>query len=144
LENSPPERIYSELTCEGHLKNLPLLVGFVKEACERSRLGEEQEFAFHLAVDEVCVNIIRHGYAGGSNLPIHLRFEADDTGATLQISDEAPHFSPSDAPTPDLDAGWEQRPVGGLGWHLVSQLMDEVRHEPLDPRGNRVTLIKNR
>lgn len=124
--------------------SLPAIVNFVKEHCARSGIGDDQEFAFHLAVEEICANIIHHGYAGGADLPIHLRFEADAQQTTVDIIDEAAHFSPSDAPKPDLDAGWEQRPIGGLGWHLVRQLMDEVHHKALEPTGNRVSLVKYR
>jgi len=120
------------------------MVGFVKDACARSGMSDEHEFAFHLAVDEICVNVIRHGYAGGSSLPIRLQFEADQEQTILRVIDQAPHFSPDDAPKPDLDAEWDERPIGGLGWHLIRQLMDEVGHEALDPRGNRITLIKKR
>jgi anti-sigma regulatory factor (Ser/Thr protein kinase) len=46
-------------------------------------------------------------------------------------------------PAPDLAAGWEERDAGGLGWHLVRRLMDEVRHEAPPDGGNRLTLIKH-
>ena len=42
----------------------------------------------------------------------------------------------------DLAAYAQARPVGGLGWHLVFRLMDEVKHEVPGPRGNRLVLVK--
>jgi anti-sigma regulatory factor (Ser/Thr protein kinase) len=35
----------------------------------------------------------------------------------------------------------EERPLGGLGLHLMHELMDEVRYETL-PDGNLLTMIK--
>jgi Anti-sigma regulatory factor (Ser/Thr protein kinase) len=42
----------------------------------------------------------------------------------------------------DITAPIEQRAIGGLGWHLVQQVMDEVRHSQGGTNGNRVTLVK--
>jgi serine/threonine-protein kinase RsbW len=60
----------------------------------------------------------------------------------VRLSDEAPAFDPVDAPAPDLESPLEERDPGGLGWHLVHQLMDEVEHKPAPPRGNTYTLVK--
>lgn len=137
------DRAHSEITCAGRLEHVPALLAFVEKACRANRLSGENTFAFRLAAEEVVANIIKHGYSGGASRPIHLHFDIDHQRAALSISDNAPHFSPDTAPPPDLDSDWENRPLGGLGWHLVFQLMDEVLHEPILPVGNRVTLIKN-
>jgi anti-sigma regulatory factor (Ser/Thr protein kinase) len=43
---------------------------------------------------------------------------------------------------PDLSAGWEDRAVGGLGWHLIRRSVDEVDYGPNPGGGNRLTLVK--
>jgi serine/threonine-protein kinase RsbW len=60
----------------------------------------------------------------------------------ITVEDRARPFDPALAPRADPSAPIEQRRIGGLGWHLVHQVMDEVRYEPRTPQGNRVTLVK--
>lgn len=129
---------------EARLENLHALLGWVEHACAEAGLGEDVAFPLQLAVEEVAANVINHGYAAAQPGPIRLAFRTDGDGATIVVEDEAPAFDPADAPAPDLDAGWEERRVGGLGWHLVYQLADEVRYEALPGRGNRITLVKRR
>ena len=59
----------------------------------------------------------------------------------LRIEDRAPRFDPGGVVAARPDAPAEDRPLGGLGWHLVRQMVDDVRWEPLEPAGNAVTLV---
>jgi len=125
-------------------ESLPALLGFLDREAAAAGLDDDLAFSLRLAAEEACTNVIRHGYAGRSPGPLALAFYADENAATVVLSDEAPAFDPADAPPPDLDAPLEERPVGGLGWHLVRQLVDEVRHEAVPGGGNRLTLVKRR
>ncbi|MEM9300990.1 MAG: ATP-binding protein, partial [Pseudomonadota bacterium] len=42
--------------------------------------------------------------------------------------DDAKAFNPVDRESPDTDASVEDRPIGGLGILLVTQLMDTVEY----------------
>ena len=56
---------------------------------------------------------------------------SDADALTIEIRDDGKPFNPlSDAPEPDLDAGIEDRPIGGLGIHLVLTMMDEGTLSP--------------
>jgi anti-sigma regulatory factor (Ser/Thr protein kinase) len=46
-------------------------------------------------------------------------------------------------PAPDLDSAWRERSVGGLGWHLVRRVIDEVGWAPAVPCGNAYRLVKH-
>ena len=89
------------------------------------------------------MNLISYGYAGGPPGPIELSVEARPDGVVVCIADRARPFGPDEAAAPALDASWEERPIGGLGWHLIKELMDEVRYESADGV-NRLTLVRRR
>jgi serine/threonine-protein kinase RsbW len=61
----------------------------------------------------------------------------------LVVEDGGPAFDPLQQATPDLEAALDDRPVGGLGIHLVRQMMDEVAYQRTGQR-NRLTMRKHR
>lgn len=131
------------ITCEGRLESLTPLLDFVDRGCAEAGLGPEDAFAVHLAVEEVCTNIITHGYGGGAAEPVSVGISRLPGALVITVEDRAPLFDPATVPAPDMAADWAERPLGGVGWHLVRELMDEVRHEPAAAGGNRVTLVKH-
>jgi serine/threonine-protein kinase RsbW len=97
--------------------------------------------ALVLAVDEACTNVIEHGYAGHERGVLRLGFEAGETEVRVTVRDTGQAFDPGGAPVPDIESGWEERPIGGLGWHLIRGMVDEV-HYRSDGRGNLLTFVK--
>lgn len=101
--------------------------------------------AIVLAVDEVCANLVEHATDGIAPGPtrVSVRRSADD--AIIVVEDRGHPFDPADAPAPDLHSDWMDRPIGGLGWFLVKQMVDDVSYDSVSsPQGmlNRLTLIK--
>ena len=131
------------ITRTATLDNLPELLATADQACERAGASREVRDAVRLAVEEVSVNVITHGYAEGEPGPITLELDWERCPMTIEIADRARRFNPDTLPAPSLDAAWEDRPIGGLGWHLVRQMVDEVRYRPDPECGNHLTLVKH-
>jgi serine/threonine-protein kinase RsbW len=123
--------------------SLPTLLEAATEAAARARIPPDAAADLQLAVEEACVNVIDHGYAGGVPGPIRLCIVIDAHRIVVELVDAAPAFDPSDAPRADLTTGWQQRRIGGLGWHLIRRVMDEVKHESTPGGGNRLTLVRS-
>jgi serine/threonine-protein kinase RsbW len=135
----------AEIVCEARREHLAELLAFVDQACARAGLGESDHFDVRLAVEEVVTNVMEHGYAGIPAGPVTVRFHRDSRQVVITVEDLAPTFDPARIERPDPTAPLEQRRIGGLGWHFVNQVMDEVRHEQRTTHGNhgnRVTLVK--
>lgn len=128
---------------EARREHLRALLDFVADACARLGVDGDARSEIRLAVEEACMNLIEHGYPPGPPGPIELTIVGDAARVVVEIRDRAPPFDPASTRPPDLDAGWKERRVGGLGWHLINQVMDEVRYES-DAAGNRLTLVKRR
>jgi sigma-B regulation protein RsbU (phosphoserine phosphatase) len=141
--NQPQEAETHEFERPALLEHLPALRGFIEQAANNMRLPDEACFAFKLAVDEACANVIQHGYAGTESGPIRLRLERTPAGARLTISDWGQPFAPGQAAVPDVKAGWEERPIGGLGLYFIEELMDAVRYNSHPHEGNRLILEKS-
>ncbi len=144
----PTSRRRRGLTCDvvslpsARLAHIGELLDFVDAFCQQAGIGERDQFDLRLAVEEVCANVMMHGYAGRSPGPLEISFCADQEMISVTISDRAAPFDPGLAPPPDLDAPAEQRRIGGLGWHLVRQVMDDVRYRYDPTYGNTVILTK--
>jgi len=134
----------AEITRTATVAALPDLLAVLDRAIIEAGGDDELLFPIHLAADEACTNVIVHGYADRPPGPLTLRVDVTAETVAVTLTDAAPYFNPSAAPAPDLDAEALDRPLGGLGWHLVRECVDEVRHEPVPGGGNRVTLIKHR
>lgn len=95
-----------------------------------------------LALEEALVNIIRHAYEskGGS---IDLCFLGKKKGyLEIEIQDQGPPFNPVKEAAPvNPSLPLEEREVGGLGVHLMKQMVDEVLYRREENR-NILTLKK--
>ncbi len=133
---------HDRLDLDATLENIPRFRAFVETACARGGASTDDCFAIKLAVDEVCSNIIEHGYGPDVAGTISLIFDAAEGEARVTVIDTGRPFAPEDAPVPDVEAPWKDRPIGGLGWHLIRNMVDEIRYQT-DGAENRLTLVKN-
>jgi sigma-B regulation protein RsbU (phosphoserine phosphatase) len=90
-----------------------------------------------MAIDEACQNIIRHAYGGNLGGEIVLEIERQEDQLVIWLRDFAPKIDESTIQSRDLD---DLRP-GGLGVHLIGQLMDETCFVPC-PSGNTFRMVK--
>lgn len=131
------------ITRTATLDNLPALLDAAEQACLQAGASEDERQAVRLAVEEVSVNVMTHGYADEPPGPITLALDwAQAPLLTIEIIDRARVFDPATVLPPVLDTSWEERPIGGLGWHLVRRMVDEVHYRPEPERGNHLTLVK--
>lgn len=124
------------------LENLPLFMSFIDAACQRAGADEDTAYALRLAVEEVCINLMRYGYKDMAPGPIRVSFQQRGDRITVTIRDRAHPFDPADAPAPDLTSDAESRPIGGLGWYLVKRSVDRLDYRADPVRGNVLTLTK--
>jgi serine/threonine-protein kinase RsbW len=104
-------------------------------------LGADRQTAgdIVLAVDEWVTNIVRHGYGGGHG-PLEVEIDEEGTDIVVRVRDRAPIFDPATAPPFDPATPLRARRPGGMGIHLMYDLMGSVEHRPLPNGGNEVTL----
>jgi anti-sigma regulatory factor (Ser/Thr protein kinase) len=123
------------------LESLSEIRRLVERWCRDAGASAEDSHAVVLAVDEVCTNIVEHGYAGREGGTISVRLEEAGDELRVLVGDRGAAFDPAGAAPPDLDADWQDRPIGGLGWHLVRGMVDDLSYRS-EPDGNLLTLVK--
>lgn len=97
--------------------------------------------SLNVALDELLANEVSHGTAGLGSGSLMVELELDQESVTVTITDDGPQFDPLSQAAPDTTLSVEDRAIGGLGIHLVRELMDEVRYERQNDH-NVVILVK--
>ncbi len=100
-------------------------------------LREDGAWPLQVALDEVLSNIVHHA-AGSEAVKIDVALEYRDGALELTVSDDGPAFDPLQLPEPDLSGPLQERSPGGLGVHLVRQLMDRVEYRRTGERNSLV------
>lgn len=96
----------------------------------------------NVALDELLANEISHGMAGREAGWVTVEVELDQKRVMVTITDDGPEFDPFSQAEPDTTLSIEERAIGGLGIHLVRELMDDVSYERLNGH-NVVILVKH-
>lgn len=94
-----------------------------------------------IAFDEILTNICRYAWDDDGWHPIDIEIHGEGDRIRATFSDDGAPFDPLALAVPSLDTDLNERRVGGLGIHLVRELMDEVsycRDEPF----NRLTIVR--
>ena len=96
-----------------------------------------------IALNEALVNVVRHGYQQQpGRVEMTLLREADTL--LIELLDEAPLFDPTAVPTPDITVPLAQRPLGGMGIHMMREFIDELTYQVTADGRNQLTLVKHR
>ncbi len=85
----------------------------------------------NLVFDELLTNIISYAYDDKDEHLIDVHVRLSGAGLTVTVTDDGKPFNPFEAEAPDTALSVEDRPIGGLGGHLVRSVMDRVGYERL-------------
>jgi len=92
-----------------------------------------------IAVNEACMNIIQHAYDGEPSGRILVEISQTDRHLQFQLTDSGKPVDPTQIRARDLK---DIRP-GGLGVHLISEIMDAVEYRrSADGNENLLTMLK--
>ena len=129
-----------DFTIETDPGQLERIAAVVKEIGEQDNWSPGLVFRINLSLEELGLNIINYGHDEGIH-EIQFTVTSNDDTVTIEISDDGRPFDPlNDAPVPDVSTALEDRPVGGLGIHLVRSMMDELSYRRASGR-NHITMV---
>ena len=83
------------LTCDmvslpsARLDHIGELLDFVDAFCEQAGIGEQDQFDLRLAIEEVCANVMMHGYGERRPGPLEIAFCADNEVVSITVTDRA-------------------------------------------------------
>ena len=129
------------LTLANDLKRVPRLNEFIDEVCEANGFDMATIMQINLAIEEAVVNVMNYAYPAGTKGDVTIEAKANDTEMMFIISDTGAPFDPTAKPEVDITQSAEDRSIGGLGIHLIRQIMDHINYERTEGH-NILTLTK--
>lgn len=107
---------------------LPSLFAAIDEALAHAGIAHALAHDVRLVSEEVVCNAIEHGQPSGGQHEVMVEIAIHDDRVTLYFRDDGDPFDPLSQPPPDLEADIEERPIGGLGVHLIRTLASEISY----------------
>ena len=131
----------TSLELKNDLAELSRLVETIEAFGADHGLPPDAVMQLNVALEEIVTNIIEYGFDGGGHT-IRIQFSMRGERLTVTVADDGRAFDPLARADPDVAAALEDRPIGGLGIHLVKTMMDDVEYARVDGH-NVLTLIKH-
>jgi serine/threonine-protein kinase RsbW len=120
------------------LGELRRLAAATAEFCRWHSLAEEVAYDLNLALEELFVNAVKHGGCEGMKNAVRIRMEPGPGDVRAEFADRGRPFDSTLVPAIG-EASLEERAGGGLGIHLVRQVMRDVEYRR-DGEWNRITM----
>ncbi len=124
------------------ISELDKVMIFIEEMAVNWKIPVKEVFNINLVLEEMISNIIFYAFEDKSDHEILIEVDYNENNLKIMIEEEGKAFNLLEVPSPDfLDAGVEDRKVGGLGIHLIKTIMDKIEYKRTDDK-NQTFLYK--
>ncbi len=134
-------RLRQSLTLPNDINTIPQLYEFIEGIGEELNLDMSLTMGLNLALEEAVVNVMEYAYPVDVQGDVTIEAIANETHLVFILSDSGTPFDPTKKEKVDTTLSAEERSIGGLGIHLVREIMDSVDYEYCDNK-NILTLSK--
>ena len=143
LHSIVPQKEWSKriLTLDNDIQQIPQLASFVDAVAEEAGIDFSVAMSLNLALEEAVVNVMQYAYPTGTYGTVTIEALFNKEQLKFIISDAGVPFDPTAKEDVDVNLEVSEREVGGLGIHLIRQIMDEISYEYKDGK-NYLTLHK--
>jgi serine phosphatase RsbU (regulator of sigma subunit)/anti-sigma regulatory factor (Ser/Thr protein kinase) len=118
-----------EFTQKAVMNNLPFFKGFTVEACQKLNINDDTIESVKLVIDEICSNIIMHGFKDGEAGDINLIIKEGKSELIFEVNDRGRSFNPLEYDPPKLDNDINKRDIGKLGVYFIKEMVDEINYK---------------
>ncbi len=115
------------------------LAQMIEDFGDANELPPQKIYMINLAVEELITNTVSYGLVGVTQPRIEVALQVSNGVLVLNMADNGKPFDPTEDTNPDLSSGVDERPIGGLGLHLVKAFASRMKYDYVDGE-NRLTL----
>ncbi|MBO7117268.1 MAG: ATP-binding protein [Bacteroidales bacterium] len=120
------------LVLHNDIQQIPQLAEFILTIAEEKHLSQSLSMSLNLALEEAVTNVILYAYPKGADGLVTIEAILREKSLDFIVSDSGRPFDPTAVPEVDTDKSLDERPIGGLGIHLVRSIMDDVHYKRTD------------
>lgn len=120
------------LIMSNEIQELNKLEPFLNDFFEQEHLDLSLLPQLDLALEEAATNVIMYAYPEGEKGTVELAVSLKDGQIHSILTDSGTPFNPLEQQEDNLDVSLEERKIGGLGIHLIKEIMSEVGYEYKD------------
>ena len=131
-----------EITVAATTAQIPVISDFIERLMRFAGFDLQKIMEVQLAAEEACTNVAKYAYPGRNGV-IHIVARVAGDRLDLIIEDCGVPFDPTAHIVALSQAGTKDRPIGGLGIHLIRSYVDGMSFEFRDGM-NALMLVKNR
>ncbi|MCL2801439.1 MAG: SpoIIE family protein phosphatase [Treponema sp.] len=124
-----------ELIVDAVLENIDIIFEFLN--ADLSKYDYSQQFIneINIAAEEIFINIASYAYNDDETYKkVSIFTVITNKKVIIRFEDTGKSYNPLEQEEPDLDKDLLEREIGGLGIHMVKNLMDSIEYEQKDGR----------
>ena len=121
-----------QLTLTNDIQELERLEPFLENFFNKNNLDVTLLPSVNLALEEALANVIMYAYPKGVQGEVTLSTNIKGEDILMEIKDKGAPFDPLQQQEANLDVPLEERQIGGLGIHLIKEIMDGVEYARAD------------
>jgi ammonium transporter len=131
FHGSPADALMAErrIVIRSHLPEIATVIEKFETFAEEFGVPRPIAMKFNLMFDDLLNNVISYAYQDDDVHDIEVRMELAGERLIVTITDGGVPFNPLSVVTPRTDLALEDREAGGLGIHLVRNLVDDVSYQ---------------
>ncbi len=124
MESAPRSTVRVAATSDGIRRAADALDAFMAE----QRPGMRPPWQLAVALDEVLANLVHHAVGDLPNASIEIVLSIDNGEFRVAVLDDGPPHNPLEAAPPDTTSPLDARQPGGLGVHLLRELVERLEY----------------
>ena len=123
------------------LSELKTLCRHLEDCGNVLELPQKCLFEINLGLDELFTNIISYGFEDQLEHQIKFSLAMEKETLVVQVEDDGKPFNPLDTAGPKVSQDLDSINIGGLGIHLVKNMMDDIDYQRVEGK-NKLILKK--
>ncbi|MFQ5824370.1 MAG: ATP-binding protein [bacterium] len=123
------------------INSLDMIFNFIGEYITKTKIDHTITFTINFVVEEIFTNMVKYNSENTNDILISLNKNENNLIISLTDFDVEP-FDVTKSEEVNINQSLEDRKVGGLGLHLVKQMVDKINYEYKN-RKSKITFIKH-
>jgi anti-sigma regulatory factor (Ser/Thr protein kinase) len=131
-----------ELTLPNQRSGIARLQDQLESFAQQHGLAARVLHDVQLALEEHLTNVLSYGYDDQLEHQIRVRVKLSLAELRVEVEDDGHPFNPLERLAPDISKPIEERPIGGLGIHMMRKALDGMEYRRAE--GKNILLMTKR